>query len=213
MAKRTLRVDHEVFRELQRHAEPLVDDANSVLRRILGLDSSTGDAAASVHADEDLRELPSQSTLRRIADLAEQEPAAASATASHQAARRRSSPARGTRSRSGRGEARSRAPHGVLLPESQYELPLLRALVDAGGRAPTSEIVERVGHRLQDQFTELDHDMLQSGIPRWKNRAQFARLSLIKQGFLRDDSSRGVWEITESGRKRALEAEGGSRDQ
>ncbi len=206
MAKRTLRVDDEVFRELQRHAEPLVDDANSVLRRILGLDSSAGGTAAGVHADEDLRELSSQSTLRRIADLTEQEPAAANATAPRQAARSRGTPARGSRSRSSSGETRSRAPHGVLLPESQYELPLLQALVEAGGRAPTSEIIDRVGHRLQDQLTELDHNILQSGIPRWKNRVQFARLSLIKQGFLRGDSSRGVWEITESGRKRALEA-------
>jgi hypothetical protein len=213
MAKRTLRVDDEVFRELQRHAEPLVDDANSVLRRILGLDSSTGGAATGVHADEGLRELPSQSMLRRIADLAEQQPAAAGATASRQLARSRGTPAKGSQSRSSRRETRPRAPHGVLLPESRYELPLLQALVEAGGRAPTSEIIERVGHRLQDQLTELDHDMLQSGTPRWKNRVQFARLSLIKQGFLRDDSSRGVWEITESGRKRALEAEGGSRDQ
>lgn len=206
MAERTLRVDDEVFRELQRHAEPLVDDANGVLRRILGLGPSTGDAAPSIDADEDLRDLSPQSTLSRIAGLAEQQPAAESPTPPRRAVRKRSTPAGGSRNRSSRGEARSRAPHGVLLPESQYELPLLQALVEAGGSAPSSEIIERVGHRLQDQLTELDHNTLQSGTPRWKNRVQFVRMSLIKQGFLRDDSSRGVWEITESGRKRALEA-------
>lgn len=206
MAKRTLRVDDEVFRELQRHAEPLVDDANSVLRRILGLDAATDDTTGNIQTKYDLRALPSQSTLQRIADLAEHESTETRTAASPQVARRQNAASRGSRARSSRGEARSRAPHGVLLPESEYELPLLQALVDADGRAPTSEIIERVGHRLRDQFTELDRNTLQSGAPRWKNRVQFARLSLIKQGFLRDDSSRGVWEITESGRERVLEA-------
>ncbi|QKW08839.1 DUF4357 domain-containing protein [Streptomyces sp. NA04227] len=43
---RTIRVDDEVFAELQSRAEPFVDTPNAVLRRLLHLDSAGTDWAA-----------------------------------------------------------------------------------------------------------------------------------------------------------------------
>ena len=37
----TIRIDEEVWREIQKHAQPLVDSPNDVLRRMLGLDGKT----------------------------------------------------------------------------------------------------------------------------------------------------------------------------
>ena len=36
---------------------------------------------------------------------------------------------------------------------------------------------------------------------RWKNHVSFAREHLKKEGFLRKDSPRGLWEISEKGRE------------
>ena len=41
----TIRVDQEVYRELQAHAEAFVDSPNDVLRRLLGLDTKPGASA------------------------------------------------------------------------------------------------------------------------------------------------------------------------
>ena len=41
-----------------------------------------------------------------------------------------------------------RAAPGTLLPESEYEIPILRCLVERGGRAPSREVVEAVGKEL-----------------------------------------------------------------
>jgi hypothetical protein len=37
--------------------------------------------------------------------------------------------------------------------------------------------------------------------PRWRNAAQWARNSMVNDGLLRNDSPRGEWEITATGRQ------------
>lgn len=95
-----------------------------------------------------------------------------------------------------------RAVPGTLLPESEYEIPILRYLEERGGRAPSREVVEAVGEALGDKLTELDKRPLKSGDIRWENRAAFVRLRLVERGELAKKSPRGTWEISEKGRER-----------
>lgn len=44
-----------------------------------------------------------------------------------------------------------------------------------------------------------DLALLSSGEPRWWNATQFERYALKEEGYLRDDSPRGVWELSEKG--------------
>jgi hypothetical protein len=105
------------------------------------------------------------------------------------------------------GKGRARAASHLLLPESEYERPILQALREAGGRAPAREVIEAVGGILNDRLTETDKETMPNGRAlRWQNRAQFARLRLVKQGLLKSDSPRGVWEIAPAGEKRLNEA-------
>lgn len=113
------------------------------------------------------------------------------------------SPPRSTRAPRGKGRKGARARKGSLLPEPEYELPILKALVTLGGKAPTSEVVDLVGQALDGRLTDTDRELIGSGDVRWRNRAQFVRLSLIKRGDMKGDSPRGVWEITEQGARRA----------
>ncbi len=171
---RTIVVDEDVFRELQHQAEPLVDDANAVLRRVLGLDvASSGTSLPPVAS-------PSNGSSTRSA----------------------TKPKPGTRKRTSGKSQRKRAPKGSLLPEADYELPLLEALDELGGSGPASVVVNRVGEKLHDKLTAVDLEQVSSGEVRWKNRVQFVRLGLIKAGLMKDDSPRGTWEIAEPGRIR-----------
>ena len=151
-------LDDDVFGAIQDRAEPLVDDVNSVLRRIL----IDGDTGAPARAGAPRPDAP-------------------------------------------RG---GRAAPGSILSEREYEAPILIELLQRGGRGQATEVTDAVGERLAGKLTELDYRNLDSGDVRWRNRTQFTRLTLRNRGLLRADSPRGVWELTEAGRKAAEDATG-----
>lgn len=167
-------VDDDVYAALQARAVPLEDDVNSVLRRLLGLATS----ARSVGPDA-------------LAAPA----AAATPSASRAAGAKTSRPKKPAKKR-------TRVPKGSILPESDYELPILRALEQHGGRVPTSELIAQLEKEIDSRLTAVDRERLSSGGIRWQNRAQFVRLKLIKRGEMAEGSPRGLWEISEAGRKR-----------
>jgi len=101
------------------------------------------------------------------------------------------------------GTADSRAPlrRGLRTPEWAYRVPILESLVELGGRGRMREVLARVeakiGHRLNDH----DRERLESGEIRWRKTAMWCRQTLVEQGLLARDSPRGIWEITEKGRR------------
>jgi hypothetical protein len=163
-------LDDDVFHALQERALPLIDDVNSVLRRILELEGSAEPRPALGSTADTPKHTDPRSKRRKTATRTK---------------------ARGPR-----------AERGSLLPEAEYEVPLLSALVERGGSAPASHVIEDVGDSLGDRLSEVDRQVLNSGLVRWKNRVQFVRLKLIQSGDMAAQSPRGVWEITETGRAR-----------
>ena len=146
-------VDEDVFAALQAQAEPLVDDANSVLRRLLGLQGISPDSPSTFIADSEGK-VSSQPG------------------------------AKGRRKKKTRASS-SRAARGTLLPEAEYELPLLRALQERGDAAPASHAIERVGELLSSSLMHGDKELLESGLVRWRSRTQFVRLRLTQRGDMK----------------------------
>ena len=162
-------IDDEVYTHLEAFGKPFVDTPNSVLRRLLGLDSA-----------------PSREDGRMTAVTKQ---------------RSRSSAMSSRASDGHRRPERRRVARGLLLPESQYELPILEALVARGGTALASQVLDDVGQMLADRLTDLDHEVLSSGSIRWRNRAQWARNTLVNQGLLDPQAPWGTWIITAAGRR------------
>jgi hypothetical protein len=163
----------DVYAALQARAVPLEDDINSVLRRLLSLETSPRSSVPDSHAA----------------------PAVAATARSSRERAKTPQPKRSPKKR-------TRVPKGSILPESDYELPILRALQSLGGRVPTSELIAQLEKEIDPRLTEVDRQPLSSGGIRWQNRAQFVRLKLIKKGEMVQGSPRGVWEISEAGRTR-----------
>ena len=104
-----------------------------------------------------------------------------------------------------------RLKRGMRTPEEAYRLPILTALVELGGGGQTAEVLVRVEREMRGQLLEVDYDPLSSNsnMKRWYNTAQWTRNALVKEGLMKSDSPRGVWEISEEGRKYVTDAAAG----
>jgi hypothetical protein len=93
-----------------------------------------------------------------------------------------------------------RARPGELLDRKEYDEPILRVLA-AGfdGAGAANRVVDLVGEELGDRLTEKDWTHNRSGVIRWRNRVMWRRFVLVKQGLLKADSPRGIWELTKEG--------------
>lgn len=93
-------------------------------------------------------------------------------------------------------------PQGAMLAQTAYRLPILQALVEMGGQGRTADVLDRVGELLEGQLSGMDHELVPSGTDvRWRNKARWARNTMVKEGLMASDSPHGIWEITESGRE------------
>lgn len=92
---------------------------------------------------------------------------------------------------------------GLRTREPVYFKPILMVLVQMGGTGKMSDILDRVQKAMKGTLKDVDYEPLASDpdMPRWRNTAQWARNSMVQEGFLKGNSPRGTWEITEAGRK------------
>jgi hypothetical protein len=98
-----------------------------------------------------------------------------------------------------------RLPRGLRTPEIDFFTPILRVVVKMGGKGQASEVLSQVGEIMKPRLNECDFETLLSGQhdPRWYKTAQWARRRMVQRGLLSStsESSRGIWEITESGKQ------------
>jgi hypothetical protein len=94
-----------------------------------------------------------------------------------------------------------RLQRGIRTPEQAYNKPILEVLATMGGSGQMGEVLEAVRKRMKNVLKKVDFEPLASdpNIPRWRNAAQWARNTLVREGLLRNDSPRGTWELTGEG--------------
>jgi restriction system protein len=105
----------------------------------------------------------------------------------------------------GKHGKKARAARGTRTPQSAFREPLFRVLYESGASGKMSEVVDRVGDVMGEQLNEVDRQKLATGEVRWRNAVQWERNEMVKEGLLKKDSPRGVWELTTKGIKAAEE--------
>jgi hypothetical protein len=156
-----IRVDEDVYRELESRVQNFRDTPNLVLRRLLGLERP-GDLRA---ADARVMYAPAPWRLGGF-----------------RRGRPRSQERRQTR-------------------QEEFRRPILETLAEMGGEGRAQDVLDEVGRRVQQTFTPLDREPMSNGEPRWRVSAAFERKNLVDGGMLDPRSPRGVWRITEAGRR------------
>jgi len=89
----------------------------------------------------------------------------------------------------------------MLPKQKDIEVPLLEVLVELGGQGKPKEIYPLVTKKFPEIRDEDLTETLLSGGSKWTNRIQWVRQRLIDKGEMHSPS-RGIWAITDKGRKR-----------
>lgn len=95
---------------------------------------------------------------------------------------------------------RSRAT-GELTPQDEFKKPILAALVESEGRASREEVHKVVERKIKNLIKPGNYELNRDGTTKLEKGIDYARLKLVHDGFLKKESPRGIWEITEEGRQ------------
>lgn len=81
----------------------------------------------------------------------------------------------------------------------RFFIPILEVLKELGGSGTATEVTDAVIEKLNIPEEEQE-ETIKSGASRIRNQVAWARMYLVKSGFL-DSSQRGIWSVTEKGLK------------
>jgi restriction system protein len=84
--------------------------------------------------------------------------------------------------------------------EKEIEIPLLKELIKAGGSAKPNAIMDRIASYFPALTSENLEECNPNGECKWKNMVRWTRQYLVSRGAI-NNSTRGIWEITEKGRQ------------
>jgi restriction system protein len=96
-----------------------------------------------------------------------------------------------------------RLKRGLRTSEDAFQKPILEALIELVGRAEMSKVLNLMERKMRGILNNYDYQPLPSdpNTIRWRNTAQWCRNTMVQEGLLKSDSPRGIWEISERGRK------------
>lgn len=90
----------------------------------------------------------------------------------------------------------------AFTPAKAYWRPLLETLSELGGAGQRKKVIKLVGEKMKQILTPADHmNLQQSNEIRWENRVAWQAHYMRRDGFISKKSRRGIWEITDAGRK------------
>lgn len=97
---------------------------------------------------------------------------------------------------------RHRINYGQRTQQVKYRTPILQALEDLGGSGYVNEVLDFVYKKMKNFLVSVDLEELPSvRQKRWRNAAMWEKSHMVKDGLLKSDSPRGIWEISEKGKK------------
>ena len=92
-----------------------------------------------------------------------------------------------------------RPTRGKRAPLKKFRAPLLETLYRLGGKAYSREIRKTIELLVAPMLGKADYELVSNDVPRWWNAICPVRNDLIRQGLFRNDSERGIWELSKQG--------------
>lgn len=74
---------------------------------------------------------------------------------------------------------------------------LLIVIKELGGSSDLNTILQKMEIKLENRITPADKDIVGDGNERWINKVRWVRNDLVKEGIFKNNSPRGIWELSE----------------
>lgn len=103
------------------------------------------------------------------------------------------------RPRVDRSSTVGRLPAGTKTQQSEFRPYIIDCLKANGGRAHVKLIRTWIEKKMSHKFCQRDLERLENGQGEvvWWNSAMWARFDMVREGLLKSDSPRGIWELSE----------------
>lgn len=85
------------------------------------------------------------------------------------------------------------------LPQKEFRGPLLQVIYEFGGSAHVHDLRPVLRDRMKSRLRSSDFELVSGGAERWWNAVCWERHDLVREGYFRNDSPRGVWALSEKG--------------
>lgn len=94
-------------------------------------------------------------------------------------------------------------PRGLRTPDEAFRKPILESILELGGHTEMGPLLQRLEQKMQGGFNDYDREVLSDTprVYRWQNTANWCRNALASEGYLNNNTNKGVWEITPKGKK------------
>jgi hypothetical protein len=87
---------------------------------------------------------------------------------------------------------------GRLTPRKTLIRAIVQVMEQMGNSGHKREIHNRLENVLADVLNPEDYELDSSGLVTWHHQVDWARMYMVQIGMMRNDSPRGVWELTEN---------------
>lgn len=95
--------------------------------------------------------------------------------------------------------ARTRSGAPRKLPQKAFRQPLLEILDELGGSAHVRQVRPAMKERVAPLLLPGDRELVSTGDEQWWNATCWERSALLREGYLRPDSPRGIWALSDKG--------------
>lgn len=92
--------------------------------------------------------------------------------------------------------------NGKIVPEWAYQITILKTLIKLGGSAETYRVYSVIKQDFPKLASGENSENYKTGDVIWQNQIRRARQHLVDAGYMKKDSQRGLWEISDNGRIR-----------
>ena len=90
---------------------------------------------------------------------------------------------------------------GLKTPQSEFRRPILQVLIEMGGRGERRQVLNRLAEVMASRLGDHDRETHKDGTIRWEKTAEFQCTEMRKIGLLKPVSTKGVWEVSDRGRR------------